>query len=167
MVVSRDRPEGGLRAPFGLGVLMLLLLPSAVGQQDLAALIARQPPVIDRALKGAFASPFGMIHEATLSLPRPLGSTVPATVDYTLAGLDPNNADITGSIRERILGERAASAGPMVDRSRKGGYGVFGKDDRPVALKGDRLKSIAPVGENETPHPRAPQKLARGPSEPR
>ena len=67
MVASRNRPEGGLGTPFGLGVLMLLLLSSEVGQQDLAALIARQP-VVDRSQKAAFASPFGTIHEAKFSV---------------------------------------------------------------------------------------------------
>ncbi len=32
--------------------------------------------------------------------------------------------------------------GPMIDRSRKGDYGVMRKSDRSVALKGDRLKPV-------------------------
>src|SRR6516164_7689240 len=68
MVASRNRPEGGVGTPFGLGVLMLLLLSSEVGQQDLAALIARQP-VVDRAQKAAFASPFGTGDEASFASP--------------------------------------------------------------------------------------------------
>ena len=52
---------------------------------------------------------------------------------------DPGKADITGSIRERILGEGAMLAGPMIDRSRKGDYGVMRPSDRSAALKGDRL----------------------------
>src|SRR5215510_9967033 len=99
MVVSRDRPEGGLRAPFGLGVLLLLMLPSEVGYQDLAAFLARQPPMVDRSQKAAFASPFGTIHEAKLTLPRPVGASVPPSLDYTLIALDPSNAEVTGSIR--------------------------------------------------------------------
>ena len=168
MVASRDRPEGGLRAPFGLGVLMLLLLPSEVGYQDLASLIARQPPVVDRSQKAAFASPFGTIHEAKLSMPRPIGAAIPPTLGYTLVGLDPNNADITGSIRERILGEGAMLAGPMVDRSRKGDYGVVRKADRSIALKGDRLKPISPTeiaADEERPEAEQ-QTVARHESEP-
>ncbi len=136
MVASRERPKGGLQAPFGLGVLLLLLLPSEVGYQDLAAFLARQPSVVDRTLKGGFASPFGTIHEARLVMPRPVGAAVPTTLDYALVGLDPNNADITGAIRERILGESVVNAGPMVDRSGKGDYRAD-KDDRRIALKGD------------------------------
>ena len=69
-------------------------------------------------------------------MPRPVGAAVPTTFDYALAGLDPNSADITGAIRERILGESGVNAGPMVDRSSKGDYRED-KDDRRVALKGD------------------------------
>ena len=142
MVASRNRPEGGLRTPFGLGVLILLLQTSEVGYQDLAALIARQPPVVERLQKAAFASPFGTIHEAKFSIPRPIGAAIPPTLGYALVGLDPSKADITGSIRERILGEGVLPFGPMIDRSRKGDYGVMRKSDRAVALKGDRLKPV-------------------------
>ena len=40
-------------------------------------------------------------------MPQPVGAAIPPPLGYTLAGLDPSNADITGSIRERILGESA------------------------------------------------------------
>src|SRR5882724_716356 len=115
MAASRNRPEGGLKAPFGLGVLMLLLLPGEVGYQDLAALIARQPPLMERTQpertqKAAFASPFGTIHAAKLDMPRPVGATIPQSFGYALAGLDPNSADVTGSIRQRVLGDEAMLA---------------------------------------------------------
>jgi Cell Wall Hydrolase len=141
MAASRNRPEGGLRAPFGLGVLMLLLLPSEVGYQDLAARIARQQPVIERAQKAAFASPFGTIHETKLGIPQPIGTSIPPSLDYTLAALDPS--DITGSIR--LPGKDSTRAGPVVDRSGKGDYGVARNGDRVIALKGDRLEPAAPA----------------------
>ena len=143
MVASRIRPEGGLGTPFGLGVMMLLLLSSEVGQQDLAALIARQP-VVDRSQKAAFASPFGTIHEAKFSVAQAMGDSIPLPLDFKLIGFDPNDPGVTGSIRERFLGDEASFAspyaGPMVDRSRKGDYGVAGSGDRLIALKSDRLK---------------------------
>jgi hypothetical protein len=143
MVASRNRPEGGLGTPFGLGVLMLLLLSGEVGQQDLAALIARQP-VVDRSQKAAFASPFGTIHEAKFSVADATGDSIPLPLDFKLIGFDPNDPGVTGSIRERFLGDEASFAspyaGPMVDRSRKGDYGVAGSGDRLIALKSDRLK---------------------------
>jgi hypothetical protein len=154
MVASRNWSEGGLKAPFGLGVLMLLLLPGEVGYQDLAALISRQPPLVERTQsermqRAAFASPFGTIHATKLDLPRPVGATIPRSYGYALAGLDPSSADVTGSIRQRVLGEDVTLArppeGPMIDRSRKGDYGGAYKSDRVVGLKGDRLKSNAPA----------------------
>src|SRR5262244_4674411 len=142
MVALRNGPEGGLGTPFGLGVFILLLLSSEVGQQDLAALIARQP-VVGRSQRAAFASPFGTIHEAKFSVAS-VGDSIPLPLDFKLIGFDPNDPGVTGSIRERFLGEEAffASpyAGPMVDRSRKGDYGVAGRGDRLIALKGDRLR---------------------------
>jgi hypothetical protein len=153
MVASRNRSEGGLKAPFGLGVLMLLLLPGEVGYQDLAALIARQPPLVERmqserTQKAAFASSFGTIHAAKLDMPRPVGATIPQSYGYALAGLDSNSADVTGSIRQHVLGEAMLArppAGPLIDRSRKGDYGGASKSDRVVGLKGDRLKPNAPA----------------------
>ena len=143
MVASRNRPEGGLRTPFGLGIMILLLLTGEVADQDLAALIARQP-VVDRAQKAAFASTFGTIHEAKFSLPQPLGSSIPSSYGYTLAALDPDHAELTASVRERLYGETAYYAspygGPVVDRSRKSDYGVVRTGERVVAAKGDRLK---------------------------
>jgi len=143
MVTSRERPKGGYAAPIGLGVLTLLLLPSEVGYQDLAALISRQP-LSERAQKQSSSS--GTIHVANLNMPRPVGAAVPPTLGYTLAGLDPNNADIAGSIRERILNERAAAdmepMFPVVDRARKGDR-LTG--DRLTSLKGDRLVVVAKV----------------------
>ena len=48
---------------------------------------------------------------------------MPPAMNYVLAGLDGNNADITGSIRERMLGEIVIELPPArypsVDRSNK------------------------------------------------
>jgi hypothetical protein len=147
MVASRNRPRGGLQAPFGFGILILLLLTREVGHQDLAAVIAREP-VVDRSQKAAFASPFGTVHEAKFSAPQsPAGVSIPLSLDYQLIGFDPNSARVASSIRERFLGEEtfftSPYVGPMVDRSRKGDYGVA--RDRLIALKGDRLKAARPA----------------------
>jgi hypothetical protein len=147
MVASRNRPKGSLEAPFGLGILILVLLTGEVGRQDLAAAIAREP-IVDRAQKAAFASPFGTVHEAKFNAPQPLAAaSIPLPLDYQLIGFDPNSAGGAGSIRERFPGEEtfftSPYAGPMVDRSRKGDYGVA--RDRLMALKGDRLKPGRPA----------------------
>src|SRR5436190_705162 len=157
MARAANRPEGTVRTPFGLGILMLLLLPSEVGYQDLAALLARQPPVVDRTQKASFASAFGTIHEARFSIPRPLGTS--SSPEYTLVALDPGGPELSGSIRQRWFGEEAgfASAGQGVNRSRKSDYRAAGEYQR-VARKGDRLK--VPIQEP------AEQTLAQQPLEP-
>ena len=165
MVALRNRWEGDLKRPFRLGILMLLLLPREAGYQDLAALISREPPATERAQKASFTSPFGTIHQAKLSMPQPVGTTVPPSFGYTLVGLDPNSADITGSIRERLLGEEVMLAGrdgalvarpvlPTIDRSHKGDYGGVRMSAAAAAVKGDRLK-IAPSQDV------APEQIAR------
>jgi len=146
MVASRNRPEGGRQTPFGLGILMLLLLTSEVGHQDLAVPIASEP-VVNRSQKAAFASPFGRIHDVKLSMADASDSSIPLPLDYQLASFDPNSAAVAASIRRRFLSEdtffTSPYAGPMVDRSRKGDYGVA--RDRLIVLKGDRLKPARPI----------------------
>jgi spore germination cell wall hydrolase CwlJ-like protein len=75
-------------------------------------------------------------------MPMPISEAMPVSLSYALAGLDPGNADITGSIRERILGDLAIdelqesslqSSLPQVNRR----------------LKGDRL-SVTPQPEEES-----------------
>jgi spore germination cell wall hydrolase CwlJ-like protein len=144
MLASHGRPKGGLRPPFGFGVLILLLLPSELGYQDLAGLIARQPLVTERSQKAALVSPFGTIHEQRFSLPQPVGASIPPSLGYTLVGLDPNATDLTGSIRERVMGENATRAygESMVDRSRKGDFAASRKGDRLIVVKSDPVKSL-------------------------
>src|SRR5262245_20778059 len=77
-----------------------------IGFQDLGALLARQPAVAKRWQQHLIASPFGTIHAATFSLPRPIGTTIPHPPIYALANFDP--ADITGSIGRQLLGDPMA-----------------------------------------------------------
>ena len=80
----------------GCAAAVFAVLPTTVGEQDLASLLARQPGVAERAREHLIASPFGTIHAAMFALPRPVGTAIPQPVSYTLASLDPN--DVTQSI---------------------------------------------------------------------
>ncbi len=144
MVASRNRPKGGRVTPFGFGFLAFLLIPNVIGSQELAALVARQPAVADRAPVRTTVSPFGTIHAATFSMPRPMSAAMPVSLSFALAGLDPSYAEITGSIRERLLGDVKAGVGPFelptVDRR----------------LKGDRLVVEPPPKEAPPPVAQAP-----------
>jgi spore germination cell wall hydrolase CwlJ-like protein len=138
-------------------------MPTTIGHQDLAALIAQRPiaqrlMVAERWHGHNIASPFGTIEPATFSMPVPISEAMPIPLSYTLAGLDPGNADITGSIRERMLGDGAAedfpgSSLPEVNRHLKGDRlaAPAQADAAPVAepssepvRKGDRLVAAQP-----------------------
>ena len=171
MVASRNRPKGGGFTPFGLGILAFLLTPGAIGPQDLADLIARQPAVAEQGRDHSIASPFGSLHAVVFSFPQ-MSAAMPASLGYALAGLDTSNAEITGSIRERLLGDIEIDGPPgrvqTVDRSRKAARldAVLDDTDRESLqmaarpnrrLKADRLDA--------RPEPDLPQ-LAEQPSTP-
>src|SRR5262245_20531544 len=173
MGLSRNGPRGGFVAPFGLGIVALVLIPREVGYQELAALIARQVPVVERRMGGNFASSLGPVQVASLTLPQPVGTALPPSLNYALSGLDPANADITSSIRERMLRDVAIemepgmSAALTIDRKRKGDR-LDAKPAQVAALqstsgrKGDRwdVRTLLPA------QPSAPLIAETAPAEP-
>jgi spore germination cell wall hydrolase CwlJ-like protein len=169
MGLSRNGPKGALWAPFGLGIVALFLMPREIGYQELAALIARQLPAVERDQGAKFISPIGPVRAAALTLPQPIGTALPLARNYVLAGLDPANADITGSIRERMQRDVAVemepgmTAGLTIDRRLKGNRldAPPQREGVPVAMapmsrKGDRL--------DRHPQPQAPSIAATTPA---
>src|SRR5665811_642709 len=135
MAVSRRRRRRRL-AQIGCCVLALALLPSTIGFQDLGALLARQPAVAGRAREHLIASPFGTIHAAMFSMPRPVGTAIPHPPIYALANFDP--ADITGSIGSQPLGDSAAPVQfPKVNRK--------GKGDSAISRPREPLPPLPPI----------------------
>ncbi len=132
MSVMRNRPGGARLASFGLGLCVFALIPTEVGYQDIASLLARQPGVAERWQKRVFASAVSTIQVATFSFGRPLGTATPQTATYRLASLDNQGVDITGSVTRNplVLAPRRYQAAdfPTVDRT----------------LKGDRLAVVTP-----------------------
>jgi spore germination cell wall hydrolase CwlJ-like protein len=170
MNVPRHRPNGGFRAPSGLcvvaGCLAAGLAPTMIGHQDLAALIAQrpmiapQPMVVEHWHSHNIASPFGTIEAATFSMPMPISEAMPVSLSYALAGLDPGNADITGSIRERMLGDVAIEALQESSLSSSLGSPLPQVNRR---LKGDRLALGAPPEEVSAPvAEQSPEPLKKG-----
>jgi spore germination cell wall hydrolase CwlJ-like protein len=104
MVAWRCRPRGGVIKPFGLAFLTFIVAPNAIGSQDLAALVARQPIIAERPVVARF-SLVGIAHSATFTMPRPMSAAMPPALSYALAGLDTTYTEISGAIRERLLGE--------------------------------------------------------------
>jgi spore germination cell wall hydrolase CwlJ-like protein len=129
----RRRPSA---ASFAIGLALLATFSDTIGFQDLGALLARQPAVAKRWQQHLIASPFGTIHAAMFSLPRPIGTSIPHPPIYALANFDP--ADITGSIGRQVLGDPMAPIQfPKANRK--------SKRDSLVARPRDPLPPLPPV----------------------
>jgi spore germination cell wall hydrolase CwlJ-like protein len=129
----RNRPKGARFASFGIGLCVFALMPSEIGYQDIASLLARQPGVAERWQTRVFSAA-STIQLATYSFGRPIGTSTPQTVSYRLASLDNQGIDITGSVTRNPIVQPVpryqASDFPKVDRT----------------LKGDRLVTAKPAG---------------------
>src|SRR5216684_2963914 len=123
MSVMRNRPKGVRFASFGLGLCLFALIPTEVGYQDIASLLARQPGVAERWQKRVFSAA-STIQVATYSFGRPIGTSTPQTVSYRLASLDNQGIDITGSVTRNPIAAPPpryhAADFPRVDRTLKG-----------------------------------------------
>ncbi|MBX9773368.1 MAG: cell wall hydrolase [Xanthobacteraceae bacterium] len=151
MVALRLRPKGGLVTPFGLGILACIGAPSAIGSQDLAALVARQPAVAERPVAPRF-SLVSAAHGATFTMPRPMSAAMPVSLSYALAGLDTSFAGMTDSIRERLLGEALMVPDdvevPVANRARKGDRLPVPPSEPPAEAA---AREQAPPASGETP----------------
>ncbi|NOJ45487.1 cell wall hydrolase [Bradyrhizobium archetypum] len=145
MFVLRNQPKGARFALFGFGLCIFALMPTEIGYQDIASLLARQPGVAERWQKRVFSSAGTAIQVATFSFGRPIGTSSPQTATYRLARLDNQGIDVTGSVTRNPL----AAPPPRYHAAE------FPKVDR--TLKGDRLVVKPPVpAETTVPAERAP-----------
>jgi len=151
MVPSRNGPKGAEVASFGLATLVFLVTPTQVGYQDLAALIAQQPSVAARWREHLIASPFGTIHAATFSLPRPIGTSIPEPPVVRLASLGGTD-DVTGSIGFNPAPARRAEpiVFPVINRTGKGDRLVPSVPPEPEPASIENSVT-SPPAENSTP----------------
>lgn len=123
MFVLRNHPKGARFASFGLGLCVFALMPTEIGYQDIASLLARQPGVAERWQNRVFSA-VGTIQVATFAFGRPIGTSSPQTATYRLASLDNQGIDITGSVTRNPLASAPpryqAADFPRVDRTAKG-----------------------------------------------
>ena len=151
MVPSRNGPKGAEIASFGLAILVFILTPTQVGYQDIAGLMAQQPAVAARWREHLTGAPFGTIHAATFSLPRPIGTSIPEPPMLRLASL--SAGDVTGSIGANPFPARRAPAQvafPSIDRSKKGDRLVPGIPPQPEPAGSE--DAVAPLpAENPKP----------------
>jgi spore germination cell wall hydrolase CwlJ-like protein len=140
MLVMRNQPKGARFASFGLGLCVFALMPTEIGYQDIASLLARQPGVAERWQKRVFSAA-STIQVATYSFGRPIGTSVPRPASYLLASLNNQGIDITGSVTRN----------PLVQPPPRYQASDFPKVDR--TLKGNRLVTMPP--ETAAPAPAA------------
>ena len=143
MSVMRNRPKGARFAPFGIGLCIFALLPTEIGYQDIASLLARQPGVAERWQKRVYSAASN-IQLATYSFGRPIGTASPQAASYRLARLDNQGIDITGSVTRN----------PIVQAPPRYHVSDFPKVDR--TLKGDRLVAVKPESVVPAPAEAAP-----------
>src|SRR6202045_5329949 len=137
MAASRVGMLGASSAPYWFSAFFLALMPTSIGYQDLAALLAQQPGVSQRGRDHLIASPFGTIEPATFSYGRPIGTSVPLgyqTVNFDPGAVAANSWQIDAPLN-------ATSAEPVE-------YPTVNR-----RLKGDRLPVLAPAA------PAAPEVL--------
>jgi spore germination cell wall hydrolase CwlJ-like protein len=137
MSVLRNRPKGARFASFGLGLCAFALIPTELGYQDIASLLARQPGVAERWQKRVFSAA-STIQVATYSLGRPIGTSVPRPPRLLLAHLDNQGGDIAGSLTRNPLviapPRYQASDFPKVDRTVKGDRLVVPPPEMPAPV---------------------------------
>src|SRR5262245_20127337 len=65
----------------------LLLMPSAIGSQDLASLLMPKVLIAAERQQRMIESPFGTIHAPMFRFPQPVGSMIPPVASFTRASL--------------------------------------------------------------------------------
>jgi spore germination cell wall hydrolase CwlJ-like protein len=130
MLELRNRPKGARFASFGLGLCVFALIPTEIGYQDIASLLARQPGVAERWQSRVFSA-VSTMQLATYSFGRPIGTASPQSATFQLASLD-NRNDVTGTVTRN----------PIAQPPQRYQAADFPKVDR--TLKGDRLAKLSP-----------------------
>lgn len=171
MDASCNRPKGVVSGPFGLCLLALSLIPTEIGYQDSAALLARQPGVSQRWRAHVLASPFSTVHAASFNFPRPLGTSIPELPTYRLASLDFSDPDMNGSIAPDGFGidTMPTPTFPSVNRRLKSDLLVSRpRDPAPGSrdLTPGRVKTVSfprPTEDPRTAEPAQPDEIAPPP----
>ncbi len=148
MVASRVRAMGSV-SPFWFGAFCLALMPTSIGYQDLAALLAHRPGIEQGVAEHLLVSPFGTIDRATFAYARPLGTSMPEPLGYQTVNFNPSQYDGNSFLIDAPLNAPAARADyPKVNRALKG-------DRQPIAgRQQDPLPHLQPI--EETSAPKAP-----------
>ena len=157
MVASRVRVlRASNSARFWLSAFCIALMPTSVGYQDLAALIAHRPSMsASWGGEHLIASPFGTIERATFSFTRPIGTVIPAPLEFQNVNFDPRALDAYAwKVDEALTGHATRQVEyPTVNRTNKG--------DRlppatPAAVDPKTLPQLQPIDAPAAPPPATP-----------
>ena len=121
MVASRIGVAGACcSARFWFSACCIALMPTSIGYQDLAALIARGHAT--PAQWHLIASPFGTVEAATFRYSRPVGSAIPEPLGFQTVSFDPRSLDAFSWKVDEPLTVRPTHQieYPTVDRRHKG-----------------------------------------------
>ena len=146
MVASRVRVvRASNSARFWLSAFCVALMPTSVGYQDLAALIAHRPHIAV-SFPGAhlIASPLGTIERATFSFTRPIGTVIPTAYEIENVSYDPRALDAYAWKVDEARTSHAARQVeyPTVNRSNKGDRLQF---TTPAAADPKTLPQLQPI----------------------
>lgn len=137
VVMHNHRPKGARFASFGLGLCVFALIPTEMGYQDIASLLARQPGVAERWQKQVFAPAVSSIQVATFNFARPIGTSLPRSAGFLLASFETRGDDVvsglTGNPLMRSPYRYQASDFPKVNRTLKGDRLVIAVPDAAAA----------------------------------
>src|SRR5580693_4810641 len=157
MAASRVRIMGASPAPFWFGAFFLALMPTSIGYQDLAALLAQQPGMSQHWRDHLIASPFGTIEATTFSYGRPIGTSVP--LGYQTVNFDPSAVAADGWQIDAPLNATSAEPieYPTVNRRLKGDrLPVLNTPAAPEALPQLQPVNAPPATAPLRPRPVAP-----------
>jgi Cell Wall Hydrolase len=136
-------------ARFWFSAFCIALMPTSVGYQDIASLIARE--------RGAstswhlIASPFGTIESATFNYTRPVGTAMPEPVGFVKVNFDPRSLDAYAwKIDEPLNAPQPRQIEyPTVDRAHKGDR--LPASNAAPAQGNSSLPQLQPIGAPATP----------------
>jgi hypothetical protein len=144
MVASRNRVTGACcSARFWFSAFCAALMPTSIGYQDLAALIAHERGAVTQ--WHLIASP---VEAATFNYTRPIGSAIPEPLGFVPVNFDPRSLDAFSWKIDEPLHARSARQieYPTVERSHKA-------DRLPAAI----IAPSPPVAPPPAAAPAAPQ----------
>ena len=148
-----------LTGRFWFSAFCIALMPTSVGYQDLASLIARERGVSTS--WHMIASPLGTVEPATFSYTRPIGASIAEPVDFVNVNFDPRSLDAYAwKIDEPLNAPRPRQIEyPTVNRDHKGDRlpmsNATPAPNNPTSLP--HLQPVsAPAAAPATPAPAAP-----------